>query len=62
VQTTEANARQLVSRARRHIADGRRASVRSADRQRLLDAFRDAAHDGDLDALESVVRPPLSPR
>ena len=61
VETTDANARQLVSRARRHIAKGRHASVRRADRDRLHDAFLEAAHDGDLEALESAVRPPRRP-
>jgi RNA polymerase sigma-70 factor (ECF subfamily) len=61
VQTSEANARQLVSRARRHIAVRRHRPVRRADRHRLHDAFLDAAHDGDLDALESAVRPPPPP-
>jgi len=61
VETTDANARQLVSRARRHIAKGRHASVRRADRDRLHDAFLEAAHDGDLEAIESAVRPPRRP-
>jgi RNA polymerase sigma-70 factor (ECF subfamily) len=61
VETTDANARPLVRRARRHIAKGRHASVRRADRDRLHDAFLEAAHDGDLEALESAVRPPRRP-
>jgi Sigma-70, region 4 len=49
----EANSRQLVSRARRHVADGRHATVDSAEPQRFLAAFLAAAHDGVLPALES---------
>jgi RNA polymerase sigma-70 factor (ECF subfamily) len=37
---SEANTRQLISRARKHISQGRRAPVRVADQRRLLDAFR----------------------
>src|SRR6202000_1658273 len=39
LQIEEANSRQLVSRARKHIADGRRTPASSAERQRLLEAF-----------------------
>jgi RNA polymerase sigma-70 factor (ECF subfamily) len=49
----EANARQLVTRARRRVADGPRARVSSAERRRLLDAFV-AARRGDCTALEDV--------
>ena len=50
----EANVRQLVSRARQHITDGRRASVSSAEQRRLLEAFIAAAQEGDLAALEGL--------
>jgi RNA polymerase sigma-70 factor (ECF subfamily) len=50
----EANARQLVSRARKHIVDGRSAPVSSAARQRLLTAFVAAAEDGDFARLEGL--------
>ncbi len=54
LQTSEANARQLVTRARRHLAEGRRANV-SADSQReLLSAFIAAAQQGDLAGLERL--------
>lgn len=43
----EANTRQLVTRARKHIGDGRRALVSSSAHQRLLRAFI-AAQEGDL--------------
>ena len=49
---SEANARQLVTRARLHLAGERRARVTTAERQRFLDAFVDAAQTGDLTALE----------
>src|SRR5258707_3451466 len=43
LQMEEANVRQLVSRARKHIADGRRASVSSDEKRRFLEAFISAA-------------------
>jgi RNA polymerase sigma-70 factor (ECF subfamily) len=49
---SEANARQLVTRARLRLADGRRTQVTTAERQRFRDAFLDAAQTGDLVALE----------
>lgn len=49
----EANARQLVARAQRHVADNRHASVNSVERRRFLSAFVAAAEDGALAALES---------
>ncbi len=54
LQTSEANTRQLVSRARTHIADGRRARVSSGEQRRLLDTFIAAAQQGDLAALEGL--------
>src|SRR5215813_8927554 len=54
LQLEEANARQLVSRARKHIADGRRAPVSSAEQRRLLAAFIDAAQKGNMAALEKL--------
>ena len=44
----EANTRQLVTRARRHVAKDRRAPVSSAAQRRLLDAFISAAQRGDV--------------
>lgn len=61
VQTTAANARQLVSRARRHLAEGRHATVRSDDRHRLVVAFREAARVGALASLESLLAGPAQP-
>src|ERR1700755_2089252 len=50
----EDNARQLVSRARRHIADERSAPVDSAEQRRLLGALGAAAHKGDLERLPGM--------
>ncbi len=55
VQQTPASARQLVSRARKHLADRPRARVGGGDQRRLLDAFLTAARAGDLTALESLL-------
>src|SRR3954447_1769482 len=54
LQLEEANTRQLVARARQHIAEGRRARVSAAEQRRLLEAFIDAAQKGDLAALEGL--------
>lgn len=54
LQLEEANTRQLVVRARQHIADGRRAPVSSSEQRRLLEAFIGAAQTGDLAALEGL--------
>jgi RNA polymerase sigma-70 factor (ECF subfamily) len=51
---TEANVRQLVSRARKHVASSRRAPSTKADQQRLLSAFITAAQQGDATSLESL--------
>jgi RNA polymerase sigma-70 factor (TIGR02957 family) len=54
IQMEEANTRQLVSRARKHIADGRRTPVSSEEQRRLLEAFIAAAQKGDLATLEGL--------
>jgi RNA polymerase sigma-70 factor (TIGR02957 family) len=54
LQMEEANTRQLVSRARKHIADGRRAPASSEEQRRLLEAFIGAAQKGDMAALEGL--------
>jgi RNA polymerase sigma-70 factor (ECF subfamily) len=54
LKLTEANTRQFVTRARKHIADGRCAPVSAAEQQRLLVAFIDAAQKGDTAALEEM--------
>ncbi|MET0693552.1 MAG: RNA polymerase sigma-70 factor [Propionibacteriaceae bacterium] len=55
LEISEANARQHVSRARRHLAAGRREPVSHDEQQRLLDAFLVAARVGDFDALEELL-------
>lgn len=54
IRSTEANARQLVARARKHISDGRRRAVDAAEQKRLLNTFIVAAQRGDLPALEKM--------
>ena len=54
VQVTEASARQLVSRGRRHLATERRTAASLPEQRRLLGAFLTAAQSGDLDALEKL--------
>ena len=52
---SEANARQLVTRARLRLAGGRSRQVSTIDRQRFIDAFVDAAQTGDLTTLEQLL-------
>jgi RNA polymerase sigma factor (sigma-70 family) len=54
IRSTEANARQLFTRARKHISDGRRRAVDSREQKRLLNAFIVASQKGDLPALERL--------
>jgi RNA polymerase sigma-70 factor (ECF subfamily) len=54
VQTTEVSARQLVSRARKHLAAERRTPVSAPEQRRLLTAFMAAAQAGDLSTLEEL--------
>ncbi|GIH12990.1 RNA polymerase sigma-70 factor [Rugosimonospora africana] len=54
LQSSEPAVRQLVSRARKHLAGQRRTPVSSAETKRLLTAFLAAARSGDLAALESL--------
>jgi RNA polymerase sigma-70 factor, ECF subfamily len=53
--TSEANARQLVTRARLHLAGEPRRQVSPAEQQRFIDAFVNAAQTGDLTALEQLL-------
>ncbi len=55
LETTEANARQLGTRARQHIDQKRGTLVAPAKRERLLAAFLNAAQSGDLETLESCL-------
>ena len=56
---SEANARQLVTRARRRLCGEHRRPLGATEHQRLLDAFVAAAQTGDLATLEQLlaVRP-----
>ena len=51
----EANARQVVTRARQHVASGHRMSADSDEQGHLLEAFIAAAQDGDVASLETVL-------
>lgn len=55
IELSEDNARQLVSRARKHITEGRRKTVSPAEQRRLLSLFIEAARTGDLPALEGLL-------
>jgi RNA polymerase sigma-70 factor (ECF subfamily) len=48
----EANARQLVTRARQHVANGRRRPANTTEQRRFLAAFIGAAKNGDVAGLE----------
>src|SRR5712664_1444011 len=54
LKVSEANARQLVTRARKHIAEGRRRRVDAVEQRRLLDTFIAAAQKGELAPLEAL--------
>ncbi|WP_405595566.1 RNA polymerase sigma-70 factor [Streptomyces sp. NBC_01092] len=55
LETNEANTRQLVSRARKHLAAERKEPVSSTAHRRLLEVFLDAARTGSLSGLENVL-------
>jgi len=55
LETSEANTRQLVSRARKHLSAERREPVGSAAHRRLLEVFLAAAQTGNLTVLEEVL-------
>lgn len=55
LNTSEESARQLVSRSRKRITEGRRKPVNADEQRRLLNAFVAAARDGDLQALERLL-------
>ena len=54
LQLAEANARQVVTRARQHIVSGRTTTTSSTELERLLGAFIGAVHDGDVAGLEDL--------
>jgi len=51
----EANARQVVTRARQHVANGRRIPATATQHRRLLEAFIAAAQNGDVAVLEDLL-------
>jgi RNA polymerase sigma-70 factor (ECF subfamily) len=56
IERTEANSRQLVTRARKHLEANRpRFDADEAARDALLERFLAAAEDGDLEALEQLL-------
>ncbi|GIG68465.1 RNA polymerase sigma-70 factor [Phytomonospora endophytica] len=55
LRSTETAVRQLVSRARRHVAGERRAPASPAAQRELLAAFVTAARSGDMAALERLL-------
>lgn len=55
LETGEANARQLVSRARKHLASEKRQTVAASEQRRLLTAFVAAARSGDAAQLEQLL-------
>jgi RNA polymerase sigma-70 factor, ECF subfamily len=56
IEQTEANSRQLVTRARKHLEANRpRFDADEAARDALLERFLAAAEDGDLEALEELL-------
>ena len=54
LRLAEANARQVVTRARQHVASGRAIPANSTEQERLLEAFIAAAQDGDVASLEHL--------
>jgi RNA polymerase sigma-70 factor (ECF subfamily) len=52
LQLGEANARQVVTRARRRVVNGRRSAASSTEQGHLLDAFMTATRHGDVSLLE----------
>ncbi|HET6711364.1 RNA polymerase sigma-70 factor [Amycolatopsis sp.] len=60
LSSTEPAVRQLVSRARKHIASERRAPVTAAEQRELLTAFLAAARSGDMAALERLFTPDVT--
>jgi RNA polymerase sigma factor (sigma-70 family) len=55
LRLAEANARQVVVRARQRIASGRRMPANSTEQRRLFESFIAAARHGDVAGLESLV-------
>jgi Sigma-70, region 4 len=54
LRLAETNARQVVTRARQHIASDRTTATSSTERKRLLEAFIAASQNGDVAGLERL--------
>jgi RNA polymerase sigma-70 factor (ECF subfamily) len=54
LQLEEGNARQLVTRARQHVANGRRRPANSPEHRHLLEAFTAAVRIGDVAGVERL--------
>ena len=61
LRVEDANARQLVTRARERVSSGRRTPVSPVEQRRLLNAFVAAARAGDLAGLENLFGSATSP-
>jgi RNA polymerase sigma factor (sigma-70 family) len=55
LRVEEANARQVITRARQHVANGRRNTANATEQRHLLDAFIAAAQNGDVAGLEMTL-------
>ncbi len=60
LQTSEPAVRQLVSRARKHLASERRTPANPGQQRELLTAFLAAARSGDMAALERLFTPDVT--
>lgn len=57
LRTTEANVRQLLTRARKHVAECGGGHARASEQQNLLPLLLDAIESGDIDPLEELFAP-----
>ncbi|GAA4084039.1 RNA polymerase sigma-70 factor [Streptomyces shaanxiensis] len=57
LRLSSVNVRQIVSRARKHLAAEQRGTVDTLEHRRLLDAFVSAARNGDVTSLEALLTP-----
>jgi RNA polymerase sigma-70 factor (ECF subfamily) len=60
LRLTEANVRQLITRARKHIRSERRTPASATEQRRLLMAFISAAQEGNVVALEGLFAPDVA--
>jgi RNA polymerase sigma factor (sigma-70 family) len=61
LRLAEANARQVVTRARQHITNGRTTAASWTEQERLLHAFIAAAQDGNVASLENLFASEVDP-